>query len=47
MLDALKKKDKNKTQVSVEIDLDDLEGFRITVLPECNENCVLLLFVLA
>ena len=28
-LDALKKKDKNKTQVSVEIDLDDLEGFRI------------------
>ncbi|KIJ97316.1 hypothetical protein K443DRAFT_9972 [Laccaria amethystina LaAM-08-1] len=34
MLDALKKKDKNKTQVSVEIDLDDLEGFRITVLPE-------------
>ena len=28
-LDALKKKVKNKTQVSVEINLDDLEGFRI------------------
>jgi hypothetical protein len=35
-LDALKKKDKNKIQVSVEIDLDDLEGFRIKQTVRCS-----------
>lgn len=29
-MDALLKKDKTKVQVSVEIDVDDMEGFRIT-----------------